>query len=115
MGRKKLLAMLLGMTLAAGSLAGCGGGGAKDTPAPAQETKEDEAAVQTKEDEPEQKAAAEKEEITLWHYYTTVNGENFEKMVEAYNNLPEGRVHVTVELIPRAELLKKYKIGRAHV
>lgn len=113
MGRKKLLAMLLGMTLAAGSLAGCGGGGAKDTPAPAQETKEDEAAVQTKEDEPEQKAAAEKEEITLWHYYTTVNGENFEKMVEAYNNLPEGRVHVTVELIPRAELLKKYTLGIA--
>lgn len=58
-------------------------------------------------------AEEEKAEVTLWHYYTTQNGENFEAMVEEYNALPEGKAKVTLELIPRNELLKKYTLGVA--
>lgn len=58
-------------------------------------------------------ASEEKSEVTLWHYYTTQNGENFEAMVEEYNALPEGKAKVTLELIPRNELLKKYTLGVA--
>lgn len=117
MKKKKWLALMISMALAAGGLMGCGSdGGGKDAPAPSKEAEENAAATKAAEEveEPKEEAEpSEKEEITLWHYYTTVNGENFEKMVETYNNLPDGKVHVTMELIPRAELLKKYTLGIA--
>lgn len=67
----------------------------------------------TKVTETQATEALVKEEIVLWHYYTTQNGENFEKMIEEYNALPDGKATVTLELIPRNELLKKYTLGIA--
>lgn len=110
MKNKRLLALCLSGILSAGMLTGCGGSAkpaetAAGTEAAKETTAGTEAAKET--------AAAGKAEVKLWHYYTTANGENFEKMIEEYNQLPEGKAKVTLELIPRNELLKKYTLGVA--
>jgi len=109
MKNKRLLALCLSGILSAGMLTGCG-----SSPKPAETEKAAEAATETQAQAAATEApAGEKAEVKLWHYYTTANGENFEKMIEEYNQLPEGKAKVTLELIPRNELLKKYTLGVA--
>lgn len=111
MRKRRFLSAALGMALAMGCFAGCadsGGGTSSGSSGGAGQ-----AEVQTQSGADTEEKGGEKAEITLWHYYTTVNGENFEKLVEEYNSDPEGKAHVSLELIPRAELLKKYTLGIA--
>lgn len=107
MKKNRILSILLGLAMIV-SLAGCGNSNAPSEGQTSSAAGQSSAAANS-----ETSAPAEKEQITLWHYYTTVNGENFEKLVGEYNEVPEGKVQVKLELIPRNELLKKYTLGIA--
>ena len=107
MKKNRILSILLGLAMIV-SLAGCG-----NSNAPTESQGSSVAEQSSTAEGGEASGTAEKEQITLWHYYTTVNGENFEKLVGEYNEIPEGKVQVKLELIPRNELLKKYTLGIA--
>lgn len=111
--KKKIVAVAIVLSMLMAVLAGCT---PKDTaenkdPVPTQGVKEEDKDNEKVDDEKNNDAKAEKAEVTLWHYYTTTNGEIFEQMVAEYNALPDGKANVTLELIPRNELLKKYTLG----
>lgn len=111
--KKKILAVALVLTMLISAFAGCS---TKDDPNdqgtdPTGDIGNEDTNIGDNDNDDSDPANTEKSEITLWHYYTTTNGEIFEEMVAEYNALPNGKANVTLELIPRNELLKKYTLG----
>lgn len=103
MKRIKSLALGMGILMFLAPLFGCGGG---DTVKPT-----DGEAKKTQEKQQNGDQSKDKPEVMIWHYYATTNGENFDKMIQEYNALPNSKTNVKHELIPREELLKKYTLG----
>lgn len=56
-------------------------------------------------------ARADMPEIRLWHHNTMLTAELLENLVETYNALPEAKVRVVVQYLPRNDLLKSYALG----
>lgn len=57
------------------------------------------------------KGATPVKELTFWHYWADGQEVPFLKYVDTFNKLNEGKIHVNIEYVPRAELMKQLTIG----
>lgn len=80
---KKVLSILLGITMSVGLLSGCGGNAAESKPEEKKEEAKEEAKEETQNTE---KKAGEKATVEFWHCMSGTNGELIEQLVSDFNS-----------------------------
>ena len=99
---KKMLLLSVSMILAIGILVGCAG-----TPA----TSGTPGAGTVAPGEQPAPGAQERIPIELWHYQVAITAEYLTEAIANYNARPESLVYVTLQYLPRNELIARYILG----
>lgn len=96
--KNKLRAVIVSVATLSFVLSSCGGNTETTT------------ADNTAEDTTDATETQETQEIEFWHYLETEQTEVLTKAVDTYNS-SQDKVHVTMQYIPRDELMKQYTMG----
>ena len=102
---KKVVSLILGLTLLVGMLGACASGTDKSgkTATASNETVEESTTTES--------PGGEKVAIQFWHHHSGGTAENLGSMINKYNELPDGKATVTLQYLPKNELLKRYALG----
>ena len=102
--KRKLVAIMAVMSMAAGLLAGCGGTSADTSSESSSETTEE--STETSSADTEGKTV-----ISFWHYMSTdKEGKFVQEAVDEFNE-SQDEIYVETQYLPREELMKQYTIG----
>lgn len=102
--KRKLVAIMAVMSMAAGLLAGCGGTSADTSSESSSDTTEE--STETSSADTEGKTV-----ISFWHYMSTdKEGKYVQEAVDEFNE-SQDEIYVETQYLPREELMKQYTIG----
>lgn len=100
--KKRLVAIMMVMSMTALTLAGCGGGDSAST---------DDTAAAEEGSEESSADADGKTTISFWHYMSTdKEGKFVQEAVDEFNE-SQDEIYVEAQYLPREELMKQYTIG----